>query len=101
MNEITAVNIRSWQNMMMKKGYSQTYLKMINDQLSAIFNYAVQLYDLQYNPSRKAGSIGKSKVEEMLYWTQDEFKTFIDAVINKQVSYMSFMLLCWTDIRLG
>lgn len=101
MNDITAVNIRSWQNMMLKKGYSQTYLKTINNQLSAIFNHAVQLYGLKYNPCKKAGSIGKSKAEEMLFWTQDEFKTFIDAVMNKQVSYMSFMLLYWTGIRLG
>lgn len=101
MNDITAVNIRSWQNMMLKKGYSQTYLKTINNQLSAIFNHAVQLYGLKYNPCKKAGSIGKSKAEEMLFWTQDEFKTFIDAVMNKQVSYMCFMLLYWTGIRLG
>lgn len=101
MNEITAVNIRSWQNMLMKEGYSPTYLKTINNQLSAIFNHAVQLYDLQYNPCRKAGSIGKCKAEEMSFWTKDEFHIFLDAVMNKQVSYMCFMLLYWTGIRLG
>lgn len=53
MNEIKAANVRSWQNMLMKEGYSQTYLKTINNQLSAIFNHAVQLYDLQSNPCRK------------------------------------------------
>lgn len=101
MNEITAVNIRSWQNLMMKKEYSQTYLKTLNNQLSAIFNHAVRLYGLKYNPCRKAGSIGKSKAEEMSFWTKEEFKRFIDAIMNKQVSYMSFMLLYWTGIRLG
>lgn len=101
MNEIIAVNIRSWQNLMMKKGYSQTYLKTLNNQLSAIFNHAVRLYGLKYNPCRKAGSMSKSKAEEMSFWTKEEFKRFIDAIMDKQVSYMSFMLLYWTGIRLG
>lgn len=61
MNDITAVNIRFWQNMMLKKGYSQTHLKTINNQLSTIFKHAVQLCGLKYNPCKKEGSIGKSK----------------------------------------
>ncbi len=32
-----------WQNSLMKLGYSQLNLKTINNQLSAIFNYAVRL----------------------------------------------------------
>ena len=50
-------------------GYSPTYLKTINNQLSAIFNYAVRYYDLKSNPCAKAGSMGKSKAEEMDFWT--------------------------------
>ena len=44
MNEIKASDVRAWQNALMKKGYSQTYLKTVNNQLSAIFNYAVKYY---------------------------------------------------------
>ena len=47
-SEIKASDIRAWQNALMKKGYSQTYLKTVNNQLSAIFNYAVRYYDLKY-----------------------------------------------------
>ena len=57
--EITAADIRQWQNGMMKKGYSQTYLKTINNQLSTIFNYAVKYYDLPKNPCMQTGSMGK------------------------------------------
>lgn len=64
MNEIKASDIRAWQNALIKKGYSETYLKTVNNQLSAIFNYAVQYYDLKDNPCRKAGSIGKSHAGE-------------------------------------
>lgn len=100
-NDITAADIRQWQNELIKMGYSPTYLKTINNQLSAIFNYAVRYYDLKSNPCAKAGSIGKSKAEEMDFWIGEEFRKFIDSVMNKRLSYMAFMTLYWTGMRLG
>ena len=100
-NDITAADIRQWQNELIKMGYSPTYLKTINNQLSAIFNYAVRYYDLKSNSCAKAGSIGKSKAEEMDFWTGEEFRKFIDSVMNKRLSYMAFMTLYWTGMRLG
>lgn len=100
-NDITAADIRRWQNELIKKGYSPTYLKTINNQLSAIFNYAVKYYDLKGNPCTKAGSIGKSRAEEMSFWTIDEFRQFVDCIMDKRQSYMSFMILYWTGMRLG
>lgn len=100
-NAITAADIRQWQNELIKMGYSPTYLKTINNQLSAIFNYAVRYYDLKSNPCAKAGSMGKSKAEEMDFWTVEEFRKFIDSVMNKRLSYMAFMTLYWTGMRLG
>lgn len=100
-NDITAADIRQWQNELIKMGYSPTYLKTINNQLSAIFNYAIRYYDLKSNPCAKAGSMGKSKAEEMDFWTGEEFRKFIDSVMNKRLSYMAFMTLYWTGMRLG
>ena len=100
-NDITAADIRQRQNELIKMGYSPTYLKTINNQLSAIFNYAVRYYDLKSNPCAKAGSMGKSKAEEMDFWTGEEFRRFIDSVMNKRLSYMAFMTLYWTGMRLG
>lgn len=100
-NDITAADIRQWQNELIKMGYSPTYLKTINNQLSAIFNYAVRYYDLKSNPCAKAGSMGKSKAEEMDFWTVEEFRKFIDSVMNKRLSYMAFMTLYWMGMRLG
>ena len=100
-NDITAADIRQWQNELIKMGYSPTYLKTINNQLSAIFNYAVRYYDLKSNPCAKAGSMGKSKAEEMDFWTGEEFRKFIDSVMNKRLSYMAFMTLYWTGMRMG
>ena len=99
-NDITAADIRQWQNELIKMGYSPTYLKTINNQLSVIFNYAVRYYDLKSNPCAKAGSMGKSKAEEMDFWTGEEFRKFIDSVMNKRLSYMAFMTLYWTGMRL-
>ncbi len=101
MNGITAADIRKWQNELISQGYSQTYLRTINNQLTAVFNYAVRYYDLQNNPCRKAGGMGKNKADEMKFWTKDEFDKFIDSIMDKQKSYAAFMTLFWTGMRLG
>lgn len=101
MNEIKASDVRAWQNALMKKGYSQTYLKTVNNQLSAIFNYAVKYYDLRDNPCRKAGSIGKSHAGERQFWTKQEFKQFLVIVEDKPEARMAFLLLYWTGMRIG
>ena len=101
MSEISAADIRKWQNSLMRKGYSQTYLKTINNQVSAIFNYAVRYYDLPRNSCTQAGSMGKGKAEEMNFWTQEEFDIFIEFVRDKPVSYYAFLTMYWTGIRVG
>ena len=48
-NEITPKDIRKWQNVLTAyrdkngKPYAQTYLRAINNQLTAMFNYAVNI----------------------------------------------------------
>ncbi len=105
-NEITPVMIRNWQNQLMQdnqnggSGYSKTYLKTIHNQLSAIFNYAVRYYNLPNNPAAITGSMGKSQADTMLFWTEEEYKTFIKA-ITKPTPYCIFNLLFYTGIREG
>lgn len=101
MNEIKASDVRAWQNELMRKGYAPTYLKAINNQLSAIFNYAVRYYDLKSNPCSKAGSIGKSHAGEMQFWTKQEFKQFLRTVEDKPRTKIAFLLLYWTGMRIG
>lgn len=100
-NSITPADIRKWQNELMSQGYSQTYLRTINNQLTAIFNYAVKYYDLKNNPCRKAGSMGKNQADEMNFWTKEEFSDFADAIMDKQDSYTAFTTLFWTGMRIG
>ena len=100
-NSITPSDVRKWQNDLMKEGYAPTYLKTINNLLNAIFNYAIRYYDLKVNPCAKAGSIGKNKADEMNFWTKQEFTKFIDCLMDKHLSYVAFMTLYWTGIRIG
>ncbi len=105
LSEITVADVRAWQNELLMykdkngKGYSQTYLKTINCQLTAIFNYATRYYNLQDNPCRKAGS--KSKGEPKDFWMQEEFNDFLETVSDKTETRMAFLLLYWTGMRIG
>ena len=100
MCEIKTSDIRAWQNELIKQRYAPTYLKSINNQLAAFFNYAVRYYDLKDNPCRKAGSIGKSKADDMEFWTKQEFKQFLPSMDKKPEARMAFMLLYWTGMRM-
>ena len=100
-SKITPADIRKWQAEILSQGYADTYVRSVYNQLNAIFNYAVTFYNLRENPCHKAGSIGKKNAEEMLYWTKDEFDTFIAAVSNKPMSKIIFTTLFYTGLREG
>ena len=107
LDAIKPTDIRKWQNELTSyrdengKPYSQTYLKTINNQITAIFNYAVKYYGLKENPCHKAGSRGKKNADEMEFWTKDEFATFIEAIKDRPASYAIFMTMYYTGIREG
>ncbi|MFU0833378.1 MAG: Integrase [Oscillospiraceae bacterium] len=104
---ISAADVRQWQATLMEaeykpgKRYSQTYLKTVNNQLTALFNYAVKFYGLKENPCHKAGSMGKKHAEEMHFWTVEEYKQFREAIKDKPRSYMAFQVLYYTGMRIG
>ena len=106
-NAITAQQIISWQNELINyrdengKPYSPVYLKTINNQLSAIFNHAVKYYNLRENPCKKAGSMGRKKNREMLFWTKEEYLRFAESMMDKPISYYAFEMLYWCGIREG
>ena len=105
--EIDAKDVIAWQNELMAfrdengKPYSQDYLRSIHAQLSAIFNHAVKYYRLPINPARTAGTLGKEIPKEMDFWTKEEYLKFVDAMMDKPMSYYAFEMLYWTGIREG
>lgn len=100
MNRITAATVRKWQNDMLAKGFSPTYMKTIQNQLSAVFNYAVRYYKLPSNPVREAGPLGKKKANSMKFWTPEEFAEFLSHV-RKFPARVGFSTLFWTGMRIG
>ena len=106
-SEISTKEVIAWQNEMLayrdekKKPYSQTYLKTLHNQLSAIFNHAVRYYELRSNPAAKAGNMGSEEHKEMLFWTKEEYLKFIDAMMDKPMLYYAFEILYWCGIREG
>ena len=106
-DEIKSRDIVSWQNELLthqkKNGdpYSPTYLKSVHSQLSAIFNHAVKYYGLRNNPAKMAGGMGKEESKDMQFWTQKEYLTFSEAVMDKPMSFYAFEMLYWTGIREG
>lgn len=105
--EIEPKDVIAWQNELLAyKGengevYSQTYLKTIHSQLSAIFNHAVRFYHLPSNPAQRAGTMGSEEHKEMLFWTKQGYLKFADVMMNKPQSYYAFEMLYWCGIRMG
>lgn len=104
--DIDALVIRQWQNELLsyrdEKGqpYSDTYLRTINNQISAILNYATAYYHLQSNPCKVTGSIGKSDADAMQIWTLDQFERFIECE-DKAAGKLAFDIFFWTGAREG
>ena len=106
-SEITTKDVIAWQNDLLayrnekKRPYSQTYLKTVHNQLSAIFNHAVRHYDLHSNPAAKAGSMGDKDSGNVSFWTKEEYQRFADEMMDKPISYYAFEMLYWCGIREG
>lgn len=111
-NEITPATVRKWQNTMInaeytakgtgeRKSYAPTFLKTLNNQLSAIFNFAMKYYRLPMNPVRLAGSMGKRSARTMQFWTLAEFQQFMTAWPVGSMPYVIFSLLFWSGMRSG
>ncbi len=106
MCDIDTIKVRKWQNELISyrdgngKPFSQTYLKTVNNQLSAIMNYAVSHYQLASNPCKAAGSMGKSNADEMRIWTQEQYEQFSKAIRKSSVR-LAFDVLFYTGMRSG
>ena len=112
MNEISNVAIIQWQNELMKikddrgQTYSPTYLRTIHAQfssilISSILNHACRYYSLKTNVARDVGTMGEKEADEMSFWTQEEYESFIEVVKDKPQSFYAFEILYWCGLRMG
>ena len=107
MAEITTADIVQWQNGLIEyrssdgEPYTDTYLRTIQNQMSALFNHAVRYYGLKVNPVRQAGRIGRDKARPMEVWTRSEYLRFAEAIKDEPLNLMAFELLYWCGLRVG
>lgn len=107
MSEIQSLDIIRWQNQMMNpaanngKGYSATYLRTLNNQLSAILNHASRYYGLHPNLAVRTVKMGGKEAKELSFWTKEEYLKFSDALMEKPRFFVIFEVLYWTGIREG
>lgn len=99
-NKISPADVRRWQSELLSQEYAPTYVKTINNQVSALFNFAVKYYGLPSNPARVAGSIGKKKAGEMKFWKVSQFEAFL-AHVKGLPAQVGFKTLFWTGMRIG
>jgi integrase len=99
-NKITPNDIRAWQNELIGKKYSNSYLDRIQNMITALFNYAMDYFNLSENPCHKAGRMGKREVV-VNFWTKDEFDRILTAMEDDPTAHVSFSLLYYSGIRFG
>jgi integrase len=101
MSEITAGQIIQWQNEMQTKGFSEAYLRMIQNQLTCLYTHASKIYDLHANPCKKVKRMGSSDSRSLDFWTIDEYQKFIQTMEPGTRYYLIFEILFWTGCRIG
>ena len=79
--------------------YSDTYLRTINNQLVAIFNYAATIRRLPISPCKGLEKIGAKDAPEREIWEPEEFAKFIRTQEHNPLLYYAFCTLFWTGMR--
>lgn len=101
MNSITPSDIIQWQNEIRAKGFSQTYLRMIQNQITALFTHASHIYNLANNPCKRVKRMGKADADKLEFWAKEEYDRFISGIEVGSRYYVIFEILFWTGCREG
>ncbi len=105
-HEITPDDILTWQDTLKKyrqkngKAYAKSYLRTVENQLSAIFNFAVKYHNLPKNPivDRICGKPKRSKTK---YWQLSQYYKFIEEAQYRPEYYYAFQVFFWCGLRTG
>lgn len=98
-NQITAKDIRDWQNVQISADYSDAYLDRMQNMLTTILNYAVNYYNLPVNPCNKVGHMGK-RTRSMQFWTLDQFNSVMTHITDPSAR-TALLLLFYSGMRFG
>lgn len=102
MNSITPSDIIAWQNEIKEKeNFSESYLRMIQNALTALFTHAKKIYSLENNPCSRVKKMGRSDNRSLTFWMYEEYQKFISTFEPTSMHYLMFELLFWTGMREG
>ena len=103
MDSITPADIIQWQNEIRSKGFKETYQRMLQNQMTALFTHATKIYNLKDNPCTKVKRMGRADADkkQLQFWTLDEFNCFINTFENGSKYHALFDLLFYSGCRIG
>lgn len=102
MDEITPAHILRWQQAMLKKNFSASYLRSLHAQLVSVFNHAERFYGLRDNPCRSVSAIGKARPKEMKFWTLEQYQKVLSVVPDNDIWFKLVLeTLFWSGCRVG
>lgn len=102
MNEISPSDIINWQKVIKENNdFSEAYLRMLQNQVNAIFIHATKIYYLKDNPCKRVKKMGKADGRSLVFWTLDEYQKFISTFEMDSMHYVMFEILFWTGMREG
>ncbi len=97
LSEITASQIIQWQNKMQSKGFSECYLRMIQNQLTSLFTHASRIYDLHTNSYKKVNRMGNSDSGSLDFWTTEVYQRFIQTIESESGRAQNLLAGCIFD----
>lgn len=102
MNEITPADIIAWQKTVREsRDYSEAYLRMLQNQVTAVFVHATKIYYLKDNPCKRVKKMGRSDDRSLTFWTLEEYQRFISTFDKDSMQYLIFEILFYTGMREG
>ena len=103
MDSITPSDIIQWQSMIRNQGFKETYQRMIQNQMTALFTHATKIYDLKENPCSKVKRMGKADADkkQLQFWTVEEFSQFIQTFEKGSRYHVLFDFLFYSGCRIG
>lgn len=107
--DITVKDLTLWQNKYLfekdengENKYQGTYIKRVNGQLRAIFNFAFAQEYISKNPVECLSSVGtKDPEREYFTWSSEDIKLFLNSITDYENAHLAFTILFYTGLRKG
>lgn len=100
-DDFKPIQYLEWQKKMQNKGFKYSYLKSLHYSAVALFNFAINFYEISKNVPSIVGNFKNNYDNtEIKFWSYNEFSKFISCV-DERMYKTFFSFLFWTGCRLG